>query len=76
MKDRKECPKCGGTDIYCNTGMSKSGERGYVPISSWSKLFFDIYLCASCGYVEEYISKEDLKNEKVLSKLKENWRKL
>lgn len=75
MKEKKICPKCQGTEIYTNTGLSKSGERGYVPISTWSKLFFDVYLCISCGYVEEYVSDADLKNEKSMGKIKENWRK-
>jgi hypothetical protein len=75
MKETKICPKCQHTEIYTNAGMSKSGERGYIPISSWSKLFFDVYLCVACGYVEEYISDEDLKNEKSMEKIRGNWKK-
>ena len=76
MKDQKICPKCSGTEIYSNTGLSKSGERGYVPISSWTKLFFDVYVCSGCGFMEEYISKDDLQNPKVMDKLHANWRKI
>lgn len=76
MKESKMCPKCQGTEIYCDAGMTKSGERGYIPVSSWSKMFLDVYLCITCGYLEEYMQESDLKTEKIRAKLKENWRKI
>lgn len=75
MKTSKICPKCQGTAIYTDAGMSKSGDRSYLPISSWSKLFLDTYVCQSCGFVEEYARDTDLKDEDKMKKLRENWKR-
>lgn len=75
MKESKTCPKCQGSSIFTDAGMSKRGERCYLPVSSWSKLFLDVYVCADCGFVEEYLSDSELTDLKSMSKLRENWKK-
>lgn len=75
MKDSKICPKCQGNSIYTDASLSKAGDRCYFPISSWSKLFVDVYVCTDCGYVEEYVSERELKDQKTMDKLRENWKK-
>lgn len=66
-----QCPKCGSGEVYSNTnrkfpalntmtiGSSNFGNR-YA--------YLDTYICGSCGYVENYVAKqEDLKY------IKEEW---
>lgn len=69
------CPKCSSSNIYAD-GDPKRGDRCTIPISSWKKLFLDTYVCLDCGFVEEYVCKEDLKNSKKIEKLKEEWNKV
>lgn len=76
MKESKCCPKCNGTEIYTDRGLAKRGDRTSIAISSWSKLFLDTYVCLECGYLEEYVEDEYLKDPKKMAKAKENWRKL
>lgn len=76
MKHSKICPKCQGTEIYTNAGMSKSGDRVRIPISGMVSLFTEVYICRSCGYIEEYIEPEDLNNEKKMKKLEEKFKRL
>jgi len=75
MKEHKYCPKCQGTEIYTDAGLTKRGDRCSLPVSSWTKLFVDTYLCANCGYIEEYVTSGELRDEKALSKLRENWKR-
>ena len=59
MKRTKTCPKCGGTKIYEIAG-GRLMENvipvglGFIPI--------DRYVCAFCGYSEEWI-REDRMDE-------------
>lgn len=76
MKASKKCPKCDGTEIYTNQGISKSGDRSFVRVSSSFKLFVDVYTCLDCGYFEEYIEKSDLENQKKKDKTKSLWKKV
>lgn len=73
MKSKNTCPKCQSAEIYTDAGLSKSGDRSSIPVSSWSKVFVDVYVCLSCGYMEEYM---DFKDAAVLDKLKKNWKPL
>ncbi len=75
MKNSNKCPKCGSTEIYTDEGLTKSGSRAGIGISNWTRLIIDIYLCSNCGFMEEYIEKEDLQDSKKMEKLKENWKK-
>ena len=76
MKSNAKCVKCGSTEIYTNEGQSKAGDRVVIPVSSWGRLFVSTYMCADCGYFEEYIENEHLQDPKKIAKLKENWKKL
>lgn len=75
MKRSGRCPKCDGTDIYTDAGLMKRGERCDIGISSWTKLFLDVYICRDCGFFEEYICNEDLRSEKKREKLVAEWKK-
>ena len=53
------CPKCTSTDVFSGAGiMLKKGPFGSnaIPIGLTSIAALDNYVCASCGYVESYIS--------------------
>lgn len=76
MKTTGTCPKCNSNSIYTDVTNMKRGDRCAIPISSWGKLFIDTYLCLDCGYVEEYICKEDLNDLKKREKLEANWKKV
>ncbi len=43
-----ECPKCGSNDIRKEEGRLEGATMGV------SRLFFDVYICKSCGYTELY----------------------
>ncbi|UKN00758.1 hypothetical protein K6119_13560 [Paracrocinitomix mangrovi] len=75
MKNSKTCPKCGGTEIYTDAGNPKRGDRTSIPITSWGKLFLAVYICAGCGYLEEYVEQDDLSNSDKMDKLKKNFNK-
>ena len=75
MKTSGKCPKCNSNEIYCDAELPKRGDRASIAISSWSKLFIDVYVCISCGYVEEYVENNDLNDSKKMEKLKSNWGK-
>ena len=74
MKKTGKCPKCGGQEIYTDRGQTKRGERASLGFSSWKQAYIDTYLCTTCGYLEEYVSPNDLKDTSKLEKLRENWK--
>ena len=41
-----------------------------LPVSGFHRIYFDIYICVSCGYFEEYVAEKDLKDEKKIEKIK------
>ncbi|HEY4675052.1 MAG TPA: hypothetical protein VIH48_03245 [Candidatus Bathyarchaeia archaeon] len=41
-----KCPKCGSTDIRTESGRLEGATWGA------SRLFFNVYICGSCGYSE------------------------
>ena len=76
MKTSKSCPKCQKSEIYTNQGLTKRGDRAILPLSSFGRLFITTYICAECGYIEEYVENEELNNEKKMIKLRKNWKAL
>ena len=53
------CPKCGKADVHCNDiGWS---QRSYMALG-WvgRRLKLATYICAACGYLEEYVPEYDL----------------
>jgi hypothetical protein len=75
MRDTKQCPRCKGTDIYSDEGLSKRGDRVALGVDSWSRIFVATYVCLTCGFIDEYIDKEHM-DEKRIGKIKANWKKL
>jgi len=76
MKNTKKCPKCNGHEIYTNEGRMKQGERAGLHLGGVRRFLISSYICAGCGFIEEYIENDDLQNEKKMSKLKDKWKPL
>ncbi len=74
MKNSKKCPKCNGHEIYTNEDQMKQGERSGLHIGGIRRFLIASYVCVTCGFIEEYIVKEDLENQKKLDKLKSKWK--
>ena len=63
MKNRQQCPKCDNTDILTiagSTGPFGVGNNIMVGLTIFSAVTVSRYVCKSCGYSEEWISKEDI----------------
>lgn len=71
-----KCPKCGANEIYTTHGQLKRGERMQLVVSSWKWFSLDVYICITCGYFEEHIDEKDIKDEKIIEKIKETWNKV
>lgn len=59
-----QCPKCGSREVFSNTNR-KFPALNTMTIGSGNfgnrYAYLDTYVCASCGYVENYVAKlEDL----------------
>jgi len=70
------CPKCGSNEVYTDRDLLKRGERMQLVISSWKTIFLDTYICLTCGYFEEHIPEKDLKDEKLIGKIRETWKRV
>ena len=57
MKIKKACPKCQSTDIV---RFDAYGVRNNINTSAFDTVNVNKYICCSCGFVEEWIDKEDL----------------
>lgn len=75
MKTTGVCPKCQGS-VYTNKGNSNYGDRCAMMGGGSNRLFIEVYACFNCGYIEEYIVKEDLENEKKMNKISDKWKKV
>lgn len=67
MKERHQCPKCGGTDIIKipgKAGSYGSGNNIQVGLTNFSAVLVHRYLCCTCGYSEEWIDPADIKTLK------------
>jgi predicted nucleic-acid-binding Zn-ribbon protein len=73
MKKSGKCPKCGSTEVYTDGKQVRRGERCIIPVTSWTRIYLNTYICTSCGYVEEYAEKID---EKKMKKIKETWKRV
>ncbi len=72
----EKCPKCNSEEVYTDTIYTKSSERMILPVSGFTRIYFDIYVCINCGYFEEYVADKDLKDEKKIDKIKKNWKRM
>ncbi len=72
MKNTYHCPKCNVSDIIKVPGPAAVGyTQNKIPTGWLSSGNVDRYVCMSCGYSEEWISKaEDL--EKLRKKYSDN----
>ncbi len=70
------CPKCNSGEVYTTQGLQKRGERMILAVSSMKYFFLDTYICTNCGYFEEYVDDKDLKDQSMINKIKETWRKV
>lgn len=71
MKNTGKCPKCGGTDLILvpgTKGAYGAGNNIQLGMTIWSAVLVNRYVCANCGYSEEWIDQKDLE------KLKERFR--
>lgn len=76
MKQTHTCPKCQGTELYTDSGKLKRGERCSLPVTSWTHVFVDIYICLKCGLVEEYNTDKELNNVEKMNKIKSEFKKV
>lgn len=63
MKNTKQCPKCGSSDIYRFNGFCGahgSGNNILTGISTFSAVNVHRYVCCTCGFTEEWVDREDL----------------
>ena len=76
MKKTKTCPKCHGTEIFSNEGMLKRGDRTSIVVSAWTTFSITVYVCAKCGFLEEYADETSFNREKVLTALEKEWKRI
>ena len=70
MKHTHKCPKCGSEDILWVEGQ---GGHNSVPCGIVKTARIDRWLCCTCGYSEEWVDEEALKDvKKHWSKRQEN----
>ena len=58
MKHTGKCPKCESAKLICvpgHTGSFGSGNNVRVGVVKWFTIPVARYVCASCGYSEEWI---------------------
>ena len=63
MKNTKTCPKCNSKIILRKdggTGKYGGGNIIHTGITAFSYVNVNRYICADCGYTEEWIDKKDL----------------
>ncbi len=70
------CGKCSSNEVYTNRNLPNRGERNLIAVSSTKWFFLTTYLCLNCGNFEEFISEDELKDEKLMAKLKSTWEKI
>jgi predicted nucleic-acid-binding Zn-ribbon protein len=73
MKNTGQCPKCNSTEIYCNKG-NKIGSRAGINVDIWGGFYITVYICADCGYIEEFMSDEHFAKGR-MEKVKKKWHK-
>jgi predicted nucleic-acid-binding Zn-ribbon protein len=69
------CPKCGSNEVYNDSKKMPNNQRAYINISATRAFTVVTYICINCGYFEEYIKDEDLRDEKNILKIKDKWSK-
>lgn len=65
MKNTGVCPKCGSSDVFLVEGYAgayNSGNNIQAGLTIFSAIPVDRYVCARCGFSEEWIRTEDIQN--------------
>lgn len=73
MKNTKICPKCQSSDIVRidgHTGAYGIGNNIMTGKTIFSTVNVHRYICCSCGFVEEWIDREDIEAVKNSKKAK------
>lgn len=60
MKISGQCPKCGCKEIICFSPHRKKIFSSSIVINSFKMARLEKYICKNCGFVEEYVLKEDI----------------
>lgn len=63
MKNTRVCTKCKSTDVVRIDGhIGANGGGNYLRLgaSIFSSVIVNRYVCCSCGFVEEWVDKNDL----------------
>lgn len=70
-----KCPVCGSNEVYDNRGKSPANHRKFIIVSAIKSFNVDTFVCLVCGYFKEFIRDDDMKNEKLMNKVREKWNK-
>jgi predicted RNA-binding Zn-ribbon protein involved in translation (DUF1610 family) len=70
-----KCPVCGSNEVYDNMSSIQAGDRKYIPVSTMYSFSVEAYVCLNCGYFKEFLRDDDIKNDKLIKKVKEKWNK-
>ena len=63
MKNTDKCPKCGGTDLIYVPGSARAygaGNNIMTGLTTLSAVPVNRYVCATCGFTEEWVDLEDI----------------
>lgn len=69
MKIMKRCPKCESSNIRISEGTYSQYGGNYISVSALGAVKVNRYICCDCGYVEQWINREDLEKVKGSKKL-------
>jgi hypothetical protein len=70
------CLRCKSNDIYTTKDQPKRGDRMQIPVSSMKWFSLDTYICINCCHFEELINEKELKDNKIIEKIKGSWSKV
>ncbi|HMR40995.1 MAG TPA: hypothetical protein PKA90_11255 [Ignavibacteria bacterium] len=71
-----KCPLCGSTEVYTDKDITQRGESRQIPVSTFTTIYFYSYICFGCGFMENHVNDDQLKNKKLISKIKNSWKKI
>jgi len=82
MKNTGICPKCSSKEVYFDLRtLNAIDTRGKLLIArkkfagqEYARLA--VYVCINCGYFEEYLREEDLKDTKIREQIQNKWKKV
>lgn len=72
------CPKCQSSEVFNNSSHPTRGDRASIAGADGrvrSNLYVNVYVCADCGYVEEYVREDILNDQEKMERLRSTWKK-